>query len=40
MKKTNEDTDLLQIKMILLGNQAVGKTSIINRYVLDKFYIE
>ena len=37
MKKTNEDTDLLQIKMILLGNQAVGKTSIINRYVLDKF---
>ena len=37
MKKANEDTDLLQIKMILLGNQAVGKTSIINRYVLDKF---
>ena len=33
----DKDIDILQIKMILLGNQAVGKTSIINRYVLDKF---
>jgi small GTP-binding protein len=32
-----EDDDFLQIKMILLGNTAVGKTSIINRYVEDNF---
>ena len=33
----DKDIDILQIKMILLGNQAVGKTSIINRYVSDNF---
>ena len=35
--KEKEDIEILQIKMILLGNQAVGKTSIINRYVRDTF---
>ena len=33
----NEDSDALEIKMILLGETAVGKTSIISRYVEDKF---
>ena len=32
-----DDDEILQIKMILLGNTAVGKTSIINRYVEDNF---
>jgi len=35
--KEKEGIERLQIKMILLGNQAVGKTSIINRYVRDTF---
>jgi small GTP-binding protein len=35
--KEKDDDEILQIKMILLGNTAVGKTSIINRYVEDNF---
>ena len=37
MKEKDDDDEILQIKMILLGNTAVGKTSIINRYVEDNF---
>ena len=36
-EKDDDDDEILQIKMILLGNTAVGKTSIINRYVEDNF---
>ena len=35
--KVDEDMNSIQIKMILLGNQAVGKTSIINRFVRNTF---
>jgi len=31
------DTDLLELKLILLGESGVGKTSIIGRYVNDEF---
>ena len=33
----DEESDVLEIKMILLGETAVGKTSIISRYVEDNF---
>ena len=34
MKKKNQ---MIELKMILLGESGVGKTSIINRYFHDKF---
>ena len=33
----SKDDDVVEIKMILLGETAVGKTSIISRYVENKF---
>ena len=36
MKEENNE-DIIDIKLILLGETAVGKTSIINRYVEDSF---
>ena len=32
-----DDEDMLEIKLVLLGESGVGKTSIIARYVKDEF---
>merc|ERR1711998_73215 len=33
----NDNNDI-RIKCVMLGDQAVGKTSLVNRYILDKFF--